>query len=304
MANDADIKVNVDLLVESESRPKRIKKDFKSMGNHRDDMRKNWGRGDVTGAMDEFVNNWNDHRGSLLSHINTMRNLFKATIAAVKRPASPAIVLVTTGALLLTACGSGHEESTDKDKVADTSQSAGMPKRPAESSAAQSGDKPDGVDVSLPKDMNLVFDWSKSHNANEAAAMDDAANFLRAIYRGVDQRSTEDAAVTTYATGGGLHYAQVQIGEWMKGGWTATGTRRHYDATTRSVPNGKSVEVAFCADTSKFYGKEIKTGKVLKTEPRLKDFGYYKIVMVKSATAAGLWQASKVFVEAKAEQCR
>jgi hypothetical protein len=118
--------------------------------------------------------------------------------------------------------------------------------------------------------------------------MDDAANFLRATYRGVDQRSAEDAAVTTYATGHGLHYAQVQIGEWIKGGWTATGTRQHYDATTRSAPNANSMEAAFCADTSKFYGKEINTGEVLKTEPSLEDFGYYKMVMVKSATGAAI----------------
>lgn len=134
--------------------------------------------------------------------------------------------------------------------------------------------------------------------------MEDAANFLRAIYRGVDKRTTKDAAVTAYATGDGLHYAEVQINEWIKGGWTAQGTRRHYDATTRSAPNGKSVEVAFCADTGKFYGKEVKTGKVLKTKPSLKDFGYYKVVMVKFPTGKGLWQASKVFVETEAEKCQ
>jgi hypothetical protein len=160
------------------------------------------------------------------------------------------------------------------------------------------------VDVSLPKDMNLVFDWDKPKHKNEAAAMDDAANFFRAIYRGVDKRTTKDAAVTAYATGDGLRYAQVQINEWIKGGWTATGTLRHYDATTRSSANGKSVEVAFCADAGKFYGKEIKTEKILKTKPSLKDFDYYKIVMAKFPTSTDLWQASKVFVETKATKCQ
>ena len=72
-------------------------------------------------------------------------------------------------------------------------------------------DKPDGVDVSLPKDMNLVFDWDKPTNKNEAAAMDDAANYIRAIYHGVDKRTSNDAAVTTYSTGDGLTYAKTQI---------------------------------------------------------------------------------------------
>jgi hypothetical protein len=221
-----------------------------------------------------------------------------------RRPLPVVAALTATAALLLTACGSGNDKSGDNDKIAGADQGAETPKESAKPSAAQAEDKPDGVDVSLPKDMNLVFDWDKPKDKNEAAAMDDAANYLRAIYRGVAKRTTKDAAVTAYSTGEGLHYAQVQINEWIKGGWTATGTRRHYDATTRSAPNGKSVEVAFCADTGKFYGKEVKTGKVLTAEPSPKDFGYYKIIMVKVPTGDNLWQASKVFVERGAEKCR
>ena len=158
--------------------------------------------------------------------------------------------------------------------------------------------------MSLPKDMNLLFDWEKPKDKNEAAAMDDAANYIRAIYRGVDKRTSKDAAVTAYATGEGLHYAQVQIGDRVDGGWTATGTRRRYQATTRSAPNGKSVEVAFCVDSSKFYGKEVTTGKVLKTKPSIEDFDYFKIIMVNFPTSDKLWQASKVFVEEKATKCQ
>ncbi|NEC86132.1 hypothetical protein [Streptomyces sp. SID12501] len=223
----------------------------------------------------------------------------------MKRRSLPvAAALTATAALLLTACGSGDDKSSSNDKIAGAEQSTATPTKSAEPSASAAETNPDGVDVSLPKDMNLVFDWTKPTNKNEAAAMDDAANFLRAIYRGVDKRTAKDAALATYATGGGLHYGEVQINEWIKGGWTATGTRRHYQATTRSAANGNSVEVAFCSDASKFYGKEVKTGKVLKTEPSLKDFGYYKIIMVKFPTGTGLWQASKVFVETGAEKCR
>lgn len=221
-----------------------------------------------------------------------------------RRTLPAAAALAATAALLLTACGSGDDKTGDNDKIAGADQGSKKPKESASRSGAPAEAKPDGVDVSLPKDMNLVFDWDAPEDESEAAAMEDAANYLRAIYRGVDKRSTKDAALTTYATGGGLKYAEVQINEWIKGGWTATGTRRHYDATTRSTPNGTSVEVAFCADTGKFYGKEVKTGKVLKTDPSLKDFNYYKIVMVKFPTGEGIWQASKVFVETEAAKCQ
>jgi hypothetical protein len=224
----------------------------------------------------------------------------------LKRRSLPvAAALTATAALLLTACGSGDDKSTDNDKIAGAEQSTATPTKSAEpSAAATTENKPDGVDVSLPKDMNLVFDWTKPTNKNEAAAMDDAANYIRAIYRGVDKRTTNDAAVVAYSTGDGLHYAKTQIDSRVEGGWTATGTRRHYQATTRSAPNGNSVEVAFCVDSSKFYGKEVKTGKVLKSTPSIADFDYFKIVMVKFPTGEGLWQASKVFVEEKAAKCQ
>ncbi|MDT9701759.1 hypothetical protein [Streptomyces sp. P17] len=221
----------------------------------------------------------------------------------MKRRSLPAAVaFVTTAALLLTACGSGNDDSDANDKIAGADQGSATPMKSA--SGAPAEDKPDGVDVSLPKDMNLVFDWEKPKDTNEAAAMDDAANFFRAIYRGVDKRTTKDAAISTYATGDGLRYANTQINAWIEGGWTATGTLRHYDATTRSASNGTSVEVAFCADAGKFYGKEIKTEKILKTEPSIEDFDYYKIIMVKLPTGTDLWQASKVFVETKAAKCQ
>jgi hypothetical protein len=64
------------------------------------------------------------------------------------------------------------------------------------------------------------------------------------------------------------------------------------------------VEVTFCTDSSKFYSKEIKTGKVLKGTPNITDFDHFKIMMVKLPTGDGLWQASKMFVEAKAAKCQ
>ncbi|NEC51788.1 hypothetical protein G3I18_24965 [Actinospica acidiphila] len=219
-----------------------------------------------------------------------------------RRTLPTAAAFATAAALLLTACGGG-DGTTGSDEIAGVGRQSEQPSKSAEPAQPQ-GDKPDGVDVSLPADMNLVFDWDKPEDKNEAAAMDDAANFFRAIYRGVDKRTAKEAAITTYSTGEGLHYAETQVNAWIDGGWTATGTLRHYNATTRSAGSGTSVEVAFCADAGKFFGKEVKNGKVLTTKPSLEDFDYYKIIMVKLPTSDTLWQASKVFVETKAAKCQ
>ncbi|MGV9546961.1 hypothetical protein [Streptomyces ardesiacus] len=223
----------------------------------------------------------------------------------MKRRSLPvAAALVASAALLLTACGGGDDKSSDNDKIAGADQSTETPKGSATPSSAPAEDKPDGVDLSLPKDMNLVFDWKTPKDKNEAAAMADAANFIRAIYRGVDKRTAKDASLAAYAADDGLKYARTQINARLEGDWTSTGTRRHYQATTRSAPNGNSVEVAFCVDSSKFYSKEIKTGKILKGAPSITDYDYFKIIMVKVPTGDELWQASKVFVEGKAAKCQ
>ncbi|MFI1211820.1 hypothetical protein ACH4UV_29940 [Streptomyces sp. NPDC020802] len=222
----------------------------------------------------------------------------------MKRRSLPvAAALAATAALLLTACGGGDDKSSDNDKIAGAGQDKEKPKKSAESAGAAE-DKPDGVDVSLPADMDLVFDWDKPKKKNEAAAMDDAANYIRAIYRGIDKRTTKDAALAAYSTGEGLTYAKTQVDRRVEGGWTATGIRRHYEASTRSTTNGNSVEVAFCVDSNKFYSKEIKSGKVLKSKPSIDGFDFFKIIMVKFPTSDDLWQASKVFVETKAAKCQ
>ncbi|MFF4291847.1 hypothetical protein ACFY0R_42250, partial [Streptomyces sp. NPDC001633] len=92
-----------------------------------------------------------------------------------RRTLPAAAALAATSALLLTACGSGDDKASDNDKIAGADQGAKTPTASVSASGAPAEDKPDGVDVSLPKDVNLVFDWEKPKDKNEAAAMDDAA---------------------------------------------------------------------------------------------------------------------------------
>ncbi|MEU1697639.1 hypothetical protein ACWCV2_33270 [Streptomyces pseudogriseolus] len=220
-----------------------------------------------------------------------------------RRTLPTAAAFAAATALLLTACGGGDDGSADSDQIEGAGQRSEQPSKSAEPAAPEQ-EKPDGVDVSLPADMKLVFDWDKPEDNNEAAAMDDAANYVRAIYHGIDKRTTDDAALVAYSKGQGLTYGQTQINARLEGGWTATGTRRHYQATTRSTPAGDAVEVAFCVDSTKFHSKEVKTGKVIKGTPSLTDFDHFKIIMVKAPTGDGLWQASEVYVEGKAAKCQ
>lgn len=80
MANDPDLRVNVDLLVNSEARLKGLRREFKNLSNRNEDMHPYWGSGDISGAMDEFVDNWDDYRRQMLDSIDTVGKLVESTI--------------------------------------------------------------------------------------------------------------------------------------------------------------------------------------------------------------------------------
>ncbi|MGW7085931.1 hypothetical protein ACWGH2_20910 [Streptomyces sp. NPDC054871] len=218
-----------------------------------------------------------------------------------RRTMPVATALAATAALLLTACGSGDDGSKDNDKIAGADQA--KPKKSAEPSAAPAEDKPDGVDLTLPKDINLVFDWKKPNDKDEAAALDDARHFVQSIYRGVAEQKANDPAVSAYAMDKGLSYARTQIQGRIDAGLTSTGTRRHFQEKVRKSPNGNAVEVSFCVDSSKFYSKEVKSKKVRKGAPGAASYDFFKIIMSKFPGDDDLWRASIVYVTEKAGQC-
>ncbi|CAL9475603.1 hypothetical protein [Streptomyces sp. Tu 3180] len=80
MAGDPDLIVNVDLLVESESALSKIQKDLKDIGNRKDDMRPYWGSGEISEAMDKFVDNWDDYRNKMIESLDSVGKLVTNTI--------------------------------------------------------------------------------------------------------------------------------------------------------------------------------------------------------------------------------
>jgi hypothetical protein len=217
----------------------------------------------------------------------------------VARRALPitAAALTTTAALLLTACGGS--ESPDDIKGADTAS-----KSPSTSSpAVPESDRPD---VSLPKDFRLVFDFDEPSDPDHAAALADAANYIRALNHGITQQNPDDPAYQFYSGAGAARYAKSQIQEYVDGGWTVTGTDRYYAAETSSMDGSKTtktVMVTFCEDQSKAYGKEVKSGKVHYTEESLASYQKFSILMA-SQSDSPVWRAQHITVAGKAKECQ
>ncbi|MFJ3337435.1 hypothetical protein [Streptomyces sp. NPDC086766] len=212
-----------------------------------------------------------------------------------------AVALTATATLLLTACGGSGTGKPDDIKGADTG--AGSPSASPSASASAGVDRPD---VSAPGDLALVFDFAKPSDADRAAALDDAANYIRALNHGITKQNPEDPAFQFYSAGQAAQYAHTQIKQYVAGGWTLTGKDRYYRATTN--PGGesskvKTVRVTFCEDQSKVYGKEVKSQKVHRTEESLASYQKFTLLMA-SEHGSPVWRAQQVTVAGKATECR
>ncbi|MFE0201934.1 hypothetical protein [Streptomyces sp. NPDC058985] len=208
-----------------------------------------------------------------------------------------AAAFTTTAALLLTACGGGEGSSPEDIKGA----GGGSPSASASASAGADVKRPD---VSLPEDLKLVFDFEEPSDAGEAAALEDAANYIRALDHGIAQQDSNDPAYQFYSTGGAEKYAKSQIEAWVKDGWTVTGEDRYFNAAFESVGQGESTLVTFCRNQAKFYSKKVKTGKVNYTEENLDSYQKFSLLMSPSEASAAVWQVRQIEVQGRVGECK
>ena len=221
-----------------------------------------------------------------------------------RRPLSVAVTFASAATLLLTACSGGEDSSNDSDKIAGADTGSTEPSMSPTASQNASGLK--RPKLTFPSDFRMEFDRAEPSDAKQAAALHDAENFVRAINYGIVQQDMEHSAYKFYSTPGGSAqaYAKKQIQQYVDGGWTITGVQRYTRANVEMAGDGSRASVSFCDDDSKFYGKEVKTQKVLKTEPSDKDYYFFEIVMTASKDAKGLWTAETIEVQEEATQCK
>jgi hypothetical protein len=209
-----------------------------------------------------------------------------------------AATFTATAALLLTACG-GEDSAPDDIKGAETGAGSSSPS--ATASGAADVKRPD---VSLPEDLKLVFDFEKPSDAEQAAALEDAANYIRALDHGIAQQDPNDPAYQFYSTGGAEKYAKSQIEAWVKDGWTVTGNDRYFNADIDPVGEGQSVLVSFCRNQAKFYSKKVETGKVNYTDENLDSYQKFSLLMSPSEASAAVWQARQIEVQGRVKECK
>ncbi|GHE61026.1 lipoprotein [Streptomyces longispororuber] len=219
-----------------------------------------------------------------------------------RRTVPAAAAFAVTAALLLTACGGGDDGNTGDDKIAGAEQGAGKDgkERKSPSSPTASADSADRPEVKLPADVHNVFESWKTGDPLKDAALADARRRIEATDAAITRTARESEVIPFYYKGEALTGAARWISLFTKQNLSVTGTTRYY--APRVTPHGKtSVALLYCADESKAYTKNRKTGKPDKTPVTDKSYVLYHARLDRNEN--GVWQTSMLSSERGNAKC-
>ncbi|WP_112494252.1 hypothetical protein [Streptomyces qinglanensis] len=225
------------------------------------------------------------------------------------RSAVPLAAVAVAAALLVSGCGGGDDGDGKGGKI-DGAEGAGKKSPSADSSSPGEKDAPGDFrtsDIELPDDVKLVFDWDQPSDPDKAAALDGAADYMRALMHGTVEQDPKDPVLVKHVVPlqSAQKFATTKVKLDVEKGYTVTGEERYYKSEVGDVTDQKLAEVSFCVDQSKFFSKKIKTGKVLRTEKSSSSYLYFTLVMQKPEKSQQPWKARTFGAEEKAvKQCQ
>lgn len=214
----------------------------------------------------------------------------------MKRRTLPAPTALTiTAALLLTACGSSEDNSKGSDKITGTDMGTHTPARSA------SGGNVGRPKISLPSDLNLIFENTKTGNPVKDAVLADNAERMRAVDAAITGTDPQGHAIAFYNTGKALEAALSWVDEFKKAGATLTGKARYYDRNV-TLTGKSSATLMFCADESKGFSKDKKTEEIDRSPVTKNSYVLYNTSLEKNSD--GIWQTSQIISTRGAAKCQ
>ncbi|WP_121748550.1 hypothetical protein [Streptomyces sp. E2N166] len=207
-----------------------------------------------------------------------------------------AAALTTAVALLLSGCGGSDSEDSGKDKIAGADTGASASPTPTATD--------DGIDrpqVSLPEGDTLVFAPETTGDAKTDAVLKDNAEYLRSIDEAIGKQDPKSEAVAFYSKDSAYIGSVEWISGFVKDGVTVTGTVRYFDRKVTFSKDG-SAGLVYCADESKGFTKDVKTGEVNATEATKDSYVLYNDRLRKNDK--GVWQTTKSTSARGSEVCQ
>lgn len=215
--------------------------------------------------------------------------------------ATAAAALTATVALLLSGCGGSDSEGSGgsgKDEIAGADTGAESPASPSPTATDDGIDRPE---VSLPEGDNLTFEPETTGDAKADAVLKDNAEYLRAIDEAIGKQNPKSESVAFYSKDAAYLGSVEWISGFVKDGVTVTGTVRYFDRKVTFSEDG-SAGLVYCADESKGYTKDVKSGKVNVTEASEDSYVLYNDRLRKNDK--GVWQTTKSTSERGSEVCQ
>ncbi|MEU2778374.1 hypothetical protein ABZ646_37220 [Streptomyces sp. NPDC007162] len=206
-----------------------------------------------------------------------------------RRTLPVAAALAATAALLLTACGGGDDSSKDNDKI--TGAGTGGSDSPSPSTSVSASADKNAPTFAFPSDIKVTVDRQSTGDATKDAILRDVAYSTQANIEAFAKGVGQTTNMNRYFAAAALTYWANRVETVKKDGLTVTGDYRYYNFEVTDVANGKSAAARYCEDQSRAYGKEIKSGKVLRTKTSSKSFVLYTLQAQKDA--AGDWQVTQ-----------
>ncbi|MFI1756679.1 hypothetical protein [Streptomyces sp. NPDC020571] len=210
------------------------------------------------------------------------------------------LTLVAVAALTLSACGS-DDDSPGKEEGetagADTGDKPSAPPSSTPSSTAAAG-RPN---VELPPDLKLTFEDAETGDPVKDAVLADNAERMRAVDAAIAGTDPEGKVLGFYNTGKALEAAVSWVGQFEKANATVTGQVRFFDRDV-TLKGTTSAVLTFCADESKGFSKNKKTGEVAKTPVTKNSYVQYNTRLDKGVN--GVWQTSQIISTRGAAQCQ
>lgn len=207
----------------------------------------------------------------------------------MNRPARlVAAALTASMALLMTACGSGGEDSSsDTIKGAE----AGDGKTSAGPSASAS---PGGVkrpEITLSKEFQAIFEgWSNS-DPKLQEILDDGREELRSKYAAVIEADPESDAVAFYNSEATRATARKWIKQFTDDNDSIIGKVRVFDPQAHLSDTGSGV-LFYCVDERQASTKNRKTNKIVNTPDKPESLIQYRLRLDK--TPQGVWKTTSL----------
>ncbi|WP_227870333.1 hypothetical protein, partial [Streptomyces otsuchiensis] len=221
-----------------------------------------------------------------------------------RRISASVVAAVLATGLLATACGGGDDSADDAPPGVDADSSASPDPEDEESDEGEDGsaeDDPsdDGVDrpeITLPDDVNNVFEEVDTDDPVELAVLADQEHAINAVDEAVTSGDTKVPSLPFYQADTAL-LESLEFAAGMHDDGLSFGGTTYYYNRTLEMQSSTAAVATYCADMSESYLVKVDSGE---KEP---DSGTYYYTSRQELNGDGVWQTVVLTTEREDDKC-